>query len=213
LTGVARAGNEHRQAIYSLCERMRQSDDTRDGYIALAGQVEQALRLPELAAELPALGVRDTFPFEEKAYLKRLESLARAGNLAEARQLVEQRKRSVWYQLPERALLWKLAERGLDFLIAVEFWDKEVLSTGRSVRELIQAYAASEGFWQTDRQQRLVEQGAARCTENEEVAGLVAIGRQRYAEVVGAAQGIFLRAVEREGWPPEGILRQTQSVQ
>ena len=42
------------------------------------------------------------------------------------------------------------------------------------------------------------------------MSGLVAICRQRYTEVVGAAQSIFLKAVERQGWPPEGIVRQTQ---
>lgn len=210
LTGVARAADEYRQAIYSLCERMRTSDDTRDGYIALAGRVEKELRLPELAADRPELGSCDTFPFEERAYLKRLESLANAGNLTEARQVVEQRRQSVWRYIPERALLWKLAERCIDFLVAVEAWSKEVLKTGATVRELVQAYTATERFWQTDRQQRLVEQGAAVCAEDEEVAGLVTICRQRYTEVVGAAQAVFLRAVEREGWPPEGVLRQTQ---
>lgn len=210
LTAVTRAEGKYREAIYSLCERMRTSDDTRDGYISLAGQVEKALRLSDLFADRPELGSRDTFPFQERAYLRKLESLAQAGNLSEARHVVEQRRQSVWHHLPERALLWKLAGRCLDFLLAVEAWSKEVLKPGVSVRELVEAYTATEGFWQTDRQQRLVEQGAAACAGNEELVGLVAICRDRYTEVVGAAQSIFLRAVEREGWPPDGILRQTQ---
>jgi len=209
LNGVARAGDEYRSAMNSLCERMRTADDTRDGYIALAGRVEKDLRLLELAGDRP-VGSRDTFPFEERAYLRKLESLANAGNLTEARQVVEQRRQSVWRYIPERVILWKLAERCVDFLVAVGAWGKEVLKTGARVRQLVQAYAATDGFWQTDRQQRLVEQGAAICAEDEEVAGLRAICRQRYAEVVGAAQAVFLRAVEQEGWPPEGILRQTQ---
>ena len=44
LTGVPRATSDCRDAIYSVCERMRASDDTRDGYVTLAGRVEQALR-------------------------------------------------------------------------------------------------------------------------------------------------------------------------
>lgn len=136
--------------------------------------------------------------------------MAKAGNLTEARQVVGQRRQSVWRYIPERALLWKLAERCIDFLIAVEVWSNQVFKTGDTVRDLVQAYTATEGFWNTDRQQRLVEQGSAACAEDEEVAGLVAICRQRYTEVVGVAQAIFVRAVEREGWPPEGILRQTQ---
>jgi hypothetical protein len=189
---------------------MRGSDDTRDGYIALAGQVEKSLRLPELVGGLPELGVRDTFQFQEKVQLKRLESLTKAGNLTEASQAIKQRQQSVWRHIPDRALLWKLAERCVDFLIAVQAWANQVFKTGDTVRDLVQAYTAAEGFWQTDRQQRLVEQGAAACAEDQDVEALVAICRQRYTEVLGAAHAIFLRAVEREGWPPEGILRQTQ---
>ncbi len=210
LIDVARATEDYRPTIYSVCDRMRMSDDARDCYITLAGRVEKALRLAELASGLPYLGVRDTFPFEEKAYLKRLESLARARNLKEARQVVNQRRQSVWRYIPERALIWKLAERCIDFLIAAETWSSQSSKISNTVRDLVQAYTAADGFWQTDRQQRLVEQGAAACAEDDEVGGLIAICRQRYTEVVGSAQSLFLRAVEREGWPPEGILRQTQ---
>lgn len=210
LAAVPRAAGRHRQAVYSLCERMRGSDDTRDGYIALAADVEKALRLPELTRDLLEPGIRATFPYQENAGLKRLEALAKAGNFTEARKLVEQHQRSVWRYVPERALLWKLADRCVDFLDAVEVWSNQVFKTGDTVRSLVQAYTAAEGFWHTDRQQRLVEQGAAACADDEEVASLVEICRERYTEVVGAAQAIFVRAVEREGWPPEGILRQTQ---
>lgn len=210
LVDIARAPEEYRQTIYSLCDRLRMSDDARDCYITLAGHVEKALRLSELASDLPYLGGRDTFPFEEKAYLKRLESLAKAGNLTEARQVVEERRQSVWRYIPERALIWKLAERCVDFLIAAGAWSSQASKVPNTVRDLVQAYTATDGFWQTDRQQRLVEQGAAACAEDDEVGGLIALCRQRYAEVVGSAQSVFFKSVEREGWPPEGILRQTQ---
>lgn len=210
LTGVSRAGEEYRQAIYSTCERMRTSDDTREAYIGLASRVETALRLPEIAGALPDLGSRDTFPFEEKTYLRKVESLAKAGNIREAQKIVEQRRQSVWRYLPERALVWKLAERCIDFLAAAQMWSQRTSAVPNTVRDFVQAYTAVDGLWQTDRQQRLVEQGAASCAENEEVAGLVTICRQRYTEIVGTTQGNFVKAVERQGWPPEGVLRQTQ---
>jgi len=210
LSGVPRAEEEYRQAIYSSCERMRTSDDTREPYIGLASRVETALRLPDFAGKLPDLGTRDTFPFEEKAYLNKLESLAKAGNTSEAQKIVSERRQSVWRYIPERALVWKLAERCIDFLIAAQTWNKRAAQIPNTVRDFVQAYAAADGLWQTDRQQRLVEQGAATCAENEEVSGLVAICRQRYTEIVGTTQATFLKSVERQAWPPEGILRQTQ---
>jgi hypothetical protein len=173
--------------------------------------VETALRLPELARGLTDLGSRDTFPFEEKAYLSRLESLAKAGNLTEAQKIVDQRRQSIWRYVPERALVWKLAKRCIDFLAAAQVWSNRVESVPSTVRDFVQAYTAADGLWQTDRQQRLVEQGAASCAEDEEVAGLVGICRQRYTEIAGTTQASFLKAVERQGWPPEGVLRQTQA--
>lgn len=210
LNDVPHAANEYRQAIFALCDRMRSSDDSRDAYTALANRVEKSLRLPELAANVPDLGIRDTFPFEERAHLKKLVSLARAGNLPAARRIVDQRKQSVWRYIPERALVWKLAERCVEFLSAAAQWGASAPHNSDTARDLIQAYTAADGFWRTDRQQRLVEQGAAECAEAEELAELIAICRQRYLEVAGAAQTIFLKAIEREGWPPEGLLRQTQ---
>jgi hypothetical protein len=211
LTGVSRAAEDHRQAIYSTCERMRTSDDTREAYIGLASRVEKALRLPELAGGLADLGSRDTFSFEEKAYLGRLESLAKAGNITEAQKIVDQRRQSIWRYVPERALIWRLAERCVDFLAAAHVWSSRAASVPNTVRDFVQAYTAVDGLWQTDRQQRLVEQGAASCAEDEEVAGLVGICRQRYTEIVGTTQASFLKAVERQGWPPESVLRQTQA--
>ncbi|MBI3695575.1 MAG: PglZ domain-containing protein [Acidobacteria bacterium] len=210
LATAARAGEEHRERIYALCERMRGADDTREGYIERARSVEQQLRLGELTRELPQLGVRDTFPFEERIYLGRLETLAKTGKVAEAREIVERRRRSVWRYLPERAVLWKLAERCVDFLAAAAAGPHR---SEAAVRGWIQAYTAADGLWQVDRLQRLVEQGAAACAESEEAAGLVSLCRQRYREVAGKAQAAFLQAVERDGWPPDGVFRQTQTFE
>lgn len=210
LATLARAEQAHRERIYALCERMRGTDDTREGYIALAPRVEHALRLPELTRDLLQLGTRDTFPFEERVYLRRLQSLVSDRDLAGARAVVEARRRSVWRHLSERALLWKLAERCVDFLDAAA-GAAHLPRAEASVREWIDAYAATDGFWKIDRDQRLVEQGAAECAEHAEVDGLIAVCRERYREVAEAAQTRFVKAVQRDGWPPDSIFRQTQT--
>ena len=211
LAGVPRAEERFRKQIYVLCERMRGADDTRDGYIRLAQNAEQALRLAELARDLPDLGVRDTFPFEERFYLARLQKLACAGKLAEAREVLEHRRRSVWhYHAEERGLLWKLAERSVDFLAAVERVGTDLPGGTHSVRDWVEAYTAADGFWQVDRHQRLVEQGAATCAGDDEVQELLKLCRERYAQATCVLQAGFLNSVERDGWPPDHVLRQTQ---
>jgi hypothetical protein len=190
---------------------MRGSDDTREGYITLASRVEQEFRLPEMFTEPAVLGWRDTFPFEERRYLSRLQTLTKSGDLTEARTVVSQRRASVWRQLPERALLWKLAERCLDFLAAAQAWTARAPGSNTSATGWVEAYKAADGLWQVDRHQRLMEQNAAACAENIEVAGLIDLCRKRYRQVAEAAQWHFLDAMQRDGWPPEGVFRQTQT--
>lgn len=211
LDKVPCAGDGSRDRIFAVCERMRGSDDTRDGYIALASRVEQELRLPDTFTDPLVLGVRDTFPFEERRYLSRLQPLARSGDLAEAKTVVAQRRASVWRHLPERALLWKLAERCIDFLAAADAWTLRCPAPNTSVGQWVETYRSTDGLWKVDRQQRLMEQGAAACAEHNEVGGLIELCRKRYLEVAEASQARFLKAVERDGWPSEGVFRQTQT--
>jgi hypothetical protein len=211
LTTLPRAESNHRLRIFTLCERMRGSDDTREGYIALASRVEGELHLADIIPELSQLCARDTFPFMERVYLSRLEKMARASDLMAAREVIQSRKGSVCNHLPERALLWKLAERCVDLMSAAVTWRSAAPHSDASLRDWIAAYTAIDGLWQVDRQQRLVEQGAAACAEDSEVAGLINLCRQTYLEVAGSAQSRFLRAVENAGWPPDGIFRQTQT--
>jgi len=206
-----RAEEKQRARIFAICDRMRGADDTREGAIELARRVEGELKLRERAGGIERLGVRDTFPFEERAYLSRLEALAREGQLERAREVVSVRKCSIWRHLPERAVLWKLAERCLDLLAAAKACQGALPGAGAAPGVWVQAYVAREGLWTLDRHQRLVEQGTAECAEDGEVGALVHLCRQRYREVAEAAQERFLAAVARSGWPPEGTARQTQT--
>jgi len=79
-----------------------------------------------------------------------------------------------------------------------------------SVDEMIAAYAREDGWSDLDRHQRLMEQSIAECTGCEELEAVTARCRTCYRDVIDAVQQRFLKAVERAGWPPETILRQTQ---
>lgn len=210
------APEKFRDMIFRLCDRMRGSDDTREHYLELAIGIESSLRLPVVCASVPELGIRDTFPFEEKVYLQRLQACVEAFQLEPARAIVAQRRRSVWAQLGERAVLWKLAERCLELQTAMVEWravdpDNTADNTAQ-VKHFVQAYVDGEhGLWRVDRAQRLMEQGAATCAEDDELSTLVAFCRKRYFECVERTQHGFLDAVSREGWPTEGMLRQTQT--
>ena len=74
------AGDAFRSRVLSCCDRMRTDTNLVDNYAALAASIEGKLRLPSLIENGAALGKRETFPFEERAYLKRVADLAAAGS-------------------------------------------------------------------------------------------------------------------------------------
>ncbi|TVS21061.1 MAG: PglZ domain-containing protein, partial [Planctomycetaceae bacterium] len=212
LAELSIAPAEHRERIFALCDRMRRSDDTREGYIGIAQHVEAQLQVRQRYKDHLNLGKRDTFPFEERSYLDRLRPLADVGKLDEARQVIADRRQSIWSSLGERAVLWKTAERCIEFLAAIETTRPHLPAVGATVREHLRAYTDRErGLWRVDRGQRLVEQAAASCAEDDEVEPLVEVCRQRYREIAALAQSRFLKAVEQQGWPPDEIPRLTQT--
>jgi hypothetical protein len=75
---------------------------------------------------------------------------------------------------------------------------------------MVTAYAQPQGWAKLDRQQRLFEHSMANSGVNDDIAPLVDLCRQRYREVTWAIQERFLSHVQKEGGPPEGMLRQTQ---
>ena len=212
LTNFPVALPEHKQRIYALCDRMRRNDDFREGYISLAQRYEIELRLRDLFVRYERLGERDTFPFEERHYLEQVPALAAVSKLEEARAIITARRSSVWSTLGERAILWKVAERCVEFLVAARESQSHLVDGSRPLREHLAAYVDKDrGLWRVDQRQRLVEQGSADCSEHDEIEPMFELCRRRYLEIVGKAQGSFLQALEREGWPPDGANRQTQT--
>jgi hypothetical protein len=100
-----------------------------------------------------------------------VQSLVEAGKLDDARKVIEARHGSVWSTLGERAVLWKAAERCVEFLEAIETCGPHVVDESKAVSDHIAAYIDGDrDLWRVDRQQRLVEQGAANCAEDAEIA-------------------------------------------
>lgn len=210
LSAVPRAEASHRERILAVCDRMRTSDQFRDEYIDLAGRVESDLRLAVVTEGIDHLGVLDTFAFEERQYLARLLQRVEQGDLTAARSILSDRRRSIWRHLPERALLWSVAERCVDFLETAATVEKNWKGEASTTKSMVQAYARPEGWAELDRRQRLYEQSAAGCADDDEVLPLVDACRARYRSVALQIQERFLSLIRTEGWPPDGILRHTE---
>ncbi len=158
----------------------------------------------------PPLGTRDTFPYQEQVRLRNLVRMAVAGELAEARAAFAAGERSVWRREAERDQLWRVAHRCLTFLETAAAIETRSVPPG--LRTLVEAYTAADGLWRLDHDQRLYEQAAAICAQDDEIEPLVQAARAGYRAVLGPIQAAFQAAVQADGWPPpDGIRRQTQT--
>jgi hypothetical protein len=210
LANLIRAGDEQRERIFAIADRLRDSTQFRESYLDLAGRVEQDLELPRHFEALAAPGQRDTFAFEERIHLRRLTKAAESNDLSLARGILNERRTSVWRHLHERAQIWAVAERCITLLEVARRiqpgWKKEATS----VKSMVQNYARENGWSDLDRAQRLMEQSIAECTSKDELEGLIEQARGKYRDLADDIQRRFLEKVEAEGWPPDDVLRQTQ---
>src|SRR5208337_5103107 len=54
------------------------------------------------------------------------------------------------------------------------------------------------------------EHAIAGCADDREIAPLAELCRKRYRDAAAEVQKQFLALVQKEGWPPDGVTRQTQ---
>ncbi len=209
LTDVPHADKNHRALIYAVCEHLRDTRTHQDDYIMLANDVAQQLELPARMAGEQNFGSRDTFLFEERAYLRRCAETADNGELDEARSIVEQRRNSIWVQAEDRGAAWVIADRGLALLQMVIALETELNSVPKGLTPLINFYVdlgrradtlhrnfertVHDSYGQTEGLERLIE-----------------FARRRHRAFSDALQKRFLEAVRSEGWPISGITRHTQ---
>ena len=209
LATVPHADQMHQKQALEICQRLRESDAGREAYIQLASAIEHDLRLPtQLGGDLP-LGAHDTFAYQERVRLHSVVRAAAKGDVTGARSLFAAGDRSVWRRDPVRALLWQVVQRCLAFLERAA--EVEATAPPKNLRALVEAYTSADGLWRLDHAQRLFEQAGAHCAEADDVEPLLQACRRRYRDVLAPYQAGFQAAVRTEGWPPEGVRRQTQT--
>lgn len=209
LSYVTRAEFSQRDRIYAVCDRLRNDRESREAYLSLANQIERDLKLKEHFQSAARLGQRDTFAFEEKQYLSALTTAIQSNDLASAHDILIGRRKSVWAHQPERALLWRIAERCVELLETASRIDLAKPANVRLV-ELTESYCREKGWSALDHCQRLMEQSIAECPDIEEVQAVIDLARRQYRATLDQIQDIWLKRISVEGWPPEGVLRQSQ---
>ncbi len=209
LESVPHAGLGHEAVIYAVCDALRDSQSHQETYKTLARQVSKQLKLESLMAPEQNYGVRDTFAFEERYYLRQCATAIAIGALGRAAEIIEARQNSVWVKADDRGISWTIARRGLDLVQAIRDAGREASTVASDLASLLHFYVS-----QGRRVDALFRQFAQTLQdslgESDGLEKLIEIAHRQYREYSDALQKRFMTAVRAEGWPIPGFDRQTQ---
>lgn len=203
LKGVPHAPMEARPIVEDVCERLRSDPKTRSSYIERAESVETELNLAQLCGDIDDLGVRDTFPFEERTFLRTAIKGISAGDTDLVRSILSRRKNSVWLGMGESQAQWELVRAGLSLVESCEDFERQLPEHSRSQADLLDFYLGS--LREADRLQREFEQAVGDFLDPHGLMNeVIQQARNRYRRLAEKVQGVFVKYVETAGWPPTG---------
>jgi hypothetical protein len=205
LKGVPHAPREARSVVEDVCDRLRSDPKSRAIYIERAQAIEEELNLPQLCQHIEDLGERDTFPFEERTFLRTAIKGIVSGDTDATRRVLSRHMTSVWLGKGESQGQWELVRSGLSLVEACDDFERQLPDHARSQEELINFYLSS--LREADRLQREFEQAAGDFLDPHGLMHeLISQARTRYRRLAEKVQGVFVKHLESAGWPPAGRL-------
>lgn len=205
LKGVPHAPKEAEPVVEDVCERLRNTPKTRATYIDRAVAIEAELNLAVVCSAIEDLGTRDTFPFEERTFLRTAIKGIATDDTDATRRVLDNRRGSVWLGKGESQAQWDLVRAALGLVEACEDYERQLPDHARSQAQLIDFYLSS--LREADRLQREFEQAASDFLDSHGLmAEVIAQARARYRRLSEKVQGVFMKHIETAGWPPAGRL-------
>lgn len=205
LAGVQRADLEARPLVEDLCDRLRDSALNQPLYVERAETIEDELGLQEACERVDDLGMRDTFPFEERSFFAQAVDALKRDNMDRLRQLLGHHANSVWVRRGENQAQWQLIQTAASLVQASEDAERQLPEHSRSQTALIDFYTSS--LRETDRLQREFEQAERDLLLKQDgVDEVLPLARSAYRRLVDKVQRLFVRHLEESGWPPVGRL-------
>lgn len=89
------------------------------------------------------LGERDTFPFEERTFLKAAINGITANDTDATRRMLARNKNSVWLGKGESLAQWELIRAGLSLIEACDDFERQLPDHARSQSDLLDFYLGS----------------------------------------------------------------------
>lgn len=205
LSEVPRSAPEARPLVEDLCDRLRNDRRTQPNYIERAETIEKELNLATHCQAIPDLGVRDTFPFEERSFFAQGVLALKNDDFDKLRQLFSRHTHSVWVGRGENQIQWSLLKSAVSLVEACEDANRQLPDHAKSQEALIDYYVGS--LREVDRRQREFEQSASDFLDvHNAMDDVITQARVAYGRLAGSVQDLFVRHLEKTGWPPSGRL-------
>lgn len=205
LHGVPHASSQADIMINEVCDRLRNDQRLQSQYIDRAEEIEAEMNLLATCREIDDLGSRDTFPFEERTFLKRAINGLLQDDLDTPRNLLSQHERSIWRGKGENQEQWLLLQAALSLISVCEDFDRQLPDYSRSQDTLIDFYIGS--LREVDRRQREFEASVSNATTSRDLLDpVITAARSRYRRLIEQVQTLFTRHLGKASWPPPGRL-------
>jgi len=207
LTEVPRAFPAAQPLVQDLCERLRNDQRTQPTYIQRAETIEKDLQLAAACGYIADLGVLDTFPFEERTFFAQAVAALQRSDLDGVRHILARHGQSIWVGRAENQAQWLLLQAAASLIAACEDAERQLPDYARSQDALIDFYVGS--LREVDRLQRELEQAAADIAYNGDAGAqtvVATLARTVHRRLTDHVQDLFIKHLERSGWPPAGRL-------
>jgi hypothetical protein len=205
LENVPHAKDEAKILVEDLCDRLRNNKLTQETYISNASRIEHDLNLPDSCFSIENLGVRDTFPFEERSFLVQAMKAFDQDNLDKAKEILSCRENSIWMGRGESQTQWGLIGSSIRLWEACDDYERQLSDNVQNINKLIDFYTGN--LREVDRLHREFEQAVYDCIDAHIVlSDVVDKSNNRYRKLISKVQSFFINHVEKSGWPPSGRL-------
>ncbi len=209
LTSIPKAIPEAAQLVYSVCDSLRTNTLTQSTYIEMALHVEEELNLKANCDSIYDLGIRDTFPFEERSFFSQCLKAIEQEDVDASRAILARNTHSVWMGSGESQMQWSILSSIVNLIEACSDASRELGSHTSSQEKLIFYYVSQ--FYKVDLRHREFEQAVyANFDFETQLEPAIARARKTYAEIAALVQKAFVKHLETTGWPPSGMLSSTE---
>ena len=205
LASMPKSLAEARPIVEAICDDLRGHDRSKATYIERAEGLEHQLNLDAACASVEDLGIRDTFPFEERSFFKQAVDALQRDNMERLREITTRHENSIWADRGENQAQWALLQSARSLMERCDDVARQLPDNASSMEALIGFYVTSAR--EVDRLHREFEQALGDVDQADDVIeSIVSRARKSYSSCSAEMHKVFTRHLEADGWPVAGRL-------